>query len=95
MPTTTKRPQTTTHPPTTTTKSPTITGNPTDSLIAYGVDYGKSIGLTYRPQLTQGGIAISGATQQAIRDRLNQAKSAQATEFNVWREGTAIHISTK
>jgi hypothetical protein len=48
------------------------------------VSYGKSIGLTYRPQLTQGGEAITSATQQAIRSKLDQAKVSGATEFNVY-----------
>ena len=92
-PTTTKRPTTTARP--STTARPPATTNAADSLIAYGIDYGKSIGLTYRPQLTQGGTAVSGATQQAIRNRLDQAKTARATEYNVWREGNTIYISTK
>jgi len=92
-PTTTTR--TTTTRPHTTTRSPiTTTISPADSLVAYGVDYGKSIGLTYRPQLTQGGQAIPGATQQQIRDRLDQAKAAGAKEFNVWSERSANGIQT-
>jgi len=95
-PTTTRAPTTTTRPPTTTTR-PSTTTTVSDSLIAYGIDYGKSIGLTYRPQLTQGGEAV-GATQQAIRDKLGQAKAAGATQFNVWAErrstGYTIYIST-
>ena len=79
---TTTRP-TTTRPPTTTARPPTTT-SAADSLIAYGIDYGKSIGLTYRPQLTQGGEAISGATQEAIRGKLDQAKASGAKEFNVY-----------
>ena len=97
-PTTTKRPTTTARPTTTTARPPTTT-SAADSLIAYGIDYGKSIGLTYRPQLTQGGEAISGATQQAIRTKLDQAKSAGATEFNIYsvRQGNTqtIYIITK
>jgi len=83
--TTTTRPSTTT---TRTTTTQTTTTNASDSLIAFGIDYGKSIGLTYRPQLTQGGEVV-GATQQQIRDKLNQAKAAGATQFNVWAERQA------
>ena len=94
--TTATRPFTTTRPPTTTNKPPTTT-SAGDSLIAFGIAYGKSMGLTYRPQLTQGGEAI-GASQQAIRDKLNQAKAAGATQFNVWAEqrptGYTIYICT-
>ena len=78
-PTTTTRPSTSTRPPTTTT-----TAAVHDSLIAYGVDYGKSIGLTYRPQLTEGGEAIPGAMQQQIRAKLDQAKASGAREFNIY-----------
>ena len=91
--TTTTRSTTTTRPTTTTTRPPTTT-NITDSLIAFGVNYGKSIGLTYRPQLTQGGEAISNATQQAIRAKLDQAKAFGATEFNIYsvRQGNTQTI---
>jgi len=55
--------------------------------------------MTYRPQLTQGGEAISGATQQAIRAKLDQAKASGAKEFNVYsvRQGNTqtIYIITK
>jgi len=98
-PATTTRPPTTARPPATTARPPTTT-TAADSLIAYGVDYGKSAGLTYRPQLTQGGEAVTGATQQAVRAKLDQAKAAGKTEFNVWSERQAngahtIYISTR
>lgn len=51
--------------------------------------------MAYRPQLTQGGEAVSDATQQAIRTKLDQAKAAGKAQFNVWREGNTLHISTK
>jgi len=85
---TTTRSTTTTRQTTTTTRQTTTT-SAADSLIANGIDYGKSIGLTYRPQLTQGGEAISGATQQAIRAKLDQAKAAGARQFNIWTERQA------
>jgi len=61
------------------------------------VDYGKSIGLTYRPQLIQGGEAVA-ATQQAIQNKLDRARTAGATQFNLWAEkrpaGYTIYICT-
>jgi len=63
-------------------------------MITYGITYGKSIGLSYRPQLTQGGEAVQSATQQAIRARLDQAKAAGATQFNVWQQGGTIYVAT-
>jgi len=90
---TTIRPPTTTRTTTTTARPPTTT-SAADSLIAYGIDYGKSIGLTYRPQLTQGGEAVSGATQQAIRSKLDQAKESGTKEFNIYsvRQGSTQTI---
>jgi len=63
-----------------------MTTSVTDSLVSYGINYGKGIGLTYRPQLTQGGEAITGPTQQKIRQKLDQARAAGKTRFNVWAE---------
>jgi len=97
--TTTGEPATTARPPTTT-RLPTTTAatGANDSLIAFGVDYGKSIGLTYRPQLTQGGKAAD-ATQQQIRDMLDRAKAVGATQFNLWAErqsgGYTIYIAAE
>ena len=99
---TTKPPAATTRRPTTTrapstSRQTTTTAKPTtaaDTLITYGINYGKNIGLTYRPQLTQGGEAVSGATQAQIRAKLDQAKAAGATQFNVWRQGGAVYIAT-
>ena len=95
--TTTRRPvpSTTSHSSTTTRSTTTTrpTTSAADSFITYGINYGKSMGLTYRPQLTQGGEAVSGTTQQAIRARLDQAKAVGATQFNVWRQGGAVYIA--
>jgi uncharacterized protein YpmB len=91
--TTTTRAPSTTAWPTTTTARPTTT-TAADTLISYGINYGKSIGLTYRPQLTQGGEAVQSASQQAIRAKLDQAKAAGATQFNVWKQGSAAYIAT-
>jgi hypothetical protein len=78
----------------TTTRPATTTTAASDSLIAYGINYGKSIGLTYRPQLTQGGEAIPGAAQQQLRGKLDQAKASGAKEFNLWSERQANGTQT-
>ena len=96
-PPSTTRAVSTTKPPVATTRRPTTaraTTTAADTLITYGISYGKSIGLTYRPQLTQGGEAVQSATQQAVRTRLDQAKAAGAAQFNVWRQGGAVYIAT-
>jgi hypothetical protein len=64
-------------------------------LLAYGIAYGKQIGLRYEPQLTTGGEAITGATQQSIKVKLDQAKASGATEFNLWREGNTYYLKKR
>jgi len=51
--------------------------------------------MTYRPQLTQGGVGIPNATLQQVRARLDQARAAGAREFNVWAQGNTIFIATR
>ncbi|MCL2532325.1 MAG: hypothetical protein FWE40_09295 [Oscillospiraceae bacterium] len=99
---TTTRPATTTRPPTTTTRPTTTTTHPPTTttttqpanLLAFAIDYGRSIGLIFRPQLTSGGVAV-GASQAQIRARLDQARAAGAREFNVWQVGNTIFIATR
>jgi len=92
--------RTTTRPPTTTTRPPTTTRpqtqptQPANTLLEYAINYGRIIGLTYRPQLTSGGVAV-GATQAQVRARLDQARATGAREFNVWAQGNTIFIATR
>lgn len=94
--TTTTRPPVTTARPTTrtTTTRPATTTIATNTLIAYAVNHGRSIGLVFRPQLTSGGVAV-GATQAQVRARLDGARAAGAREFNVWSQGGTIFIATR
>ncbi|MCL2530714.1 MAG: hypothetical protein FWE40_00960 [Oscillospiraceae bacterium] len=108
-PSTQRPPQATAQPPATTTRPPspaTTTTRPTTSttrpptttqpanLLAFAVDYGRSIGLTFRPQLTSGGVAV-GASQAQVRARLDSARAAGHSQFNVWQVGNSIFIATQ
>ena len=67
-----------------------------DIYVQYAISYGKSIGLTYHPEVHESwdnpidaGAAVSGEyLKSSIRSRLNRYKNVEGFEyFNVWVEG--------